>query len=119
MKVINNLIELILLIVAVVLILPLTLVNMIFVYKKYKSIDGYFRNTALNIDIWANREFRAFWNGAIKKENGYQFGVVGETISSALGKNQRDKTLTNCGKILVSILDFLDKNHCQKSIREI
>ena len=118
MKVINNLIGLILLIVAVVLILPLTLVNMIFVYKKYKSIDGYFRNTALNIDIWANREFRAFWNGAMRKENGYQFGVVGETISSALGKNQRDNTLTICGKILVAILDFLDKNHCIKSIKE-
>ena len=118
MKIINNLIGLILLIVAVVLILPLTLVNMIFVYKKYKSIDGYFRNTALNIDIWANREYRAFWNGAMRKENGYQFGVVGETISSALGKNQRDKTLTICGEILVAILDFLDKNHCQKSIRD-
>ena len=54
----------------------------------------------------------------MRKENGYQFGAVGETISSALGKNQRDKTLTICGKILVSILDFLDKNHCIKSIRE-
>lgn len=119
MKLINNLIGLLLLIVAVVLILPLTLVNMIFVYKKYKSIDGYFRNTALNIDIWANREFRAFWNGAMRKENGYQFGVVGETISSALGKNQRDKSLTNCGKILVAILDFFDENHCENSIKEI
>ena len=118
MKIINNLIGLILLIVAVVLILPLTLVNMIFVAKKYKSIDGYFINTALNLDIWANVEFRAFWNGAMRKENGYQFGVIGETISSALGKNERDGTLTFCGKILVSILNFLDKNHCQKSIKE-
>ncbi len=23
-----------------------------------------------------------------------------------------------CGKILVAILDFLDKNHCQKSMKE-
>lgn len=119
MKIINNLIGLLLLIIAVVLILPLILVNMIFVYKKYKSIDGYFRNTALNIDIWANREFRAFWNGAMRKENGYQFGVVGETISSALGKNERDNTLSKKGKLLVAILDFLDKNHCKKSIKEI
>lgn len=119
MKVINNLLGLLLLIIAVLLILPLSLVNMIFVYKKYNSIDGYFKNTALNIDIWANREFRAFWNGAMRKEDGYQFGVIGETISSALGKNQRDKTLTKCGKILVAILDFLDKNHCKKSIKEI
>ena len=108
-----------LLIIATGLIIPLTIINMIFVSKKNHSIDGYFRNTALNIDIWANREFRAFWNGAMRKENGYLFGVVGETISSALGKNQRDKTLTNCGEILVAILDFLDKNHCIKSIKEI
>ena len=50
---------------------------------------------------------------------GYQFGVIGETISSALGKNQRDKTLTTTGKILVFILDFLDENHCENSIKEI
>lgn len=118
-KLLQNIIGFLLFIIAVVLIIPLTLVNMIFVYKKYKSIDGYFRNTALNLDIWGNREFRAFWNGAMRKENGYQFGAVGETISSALGKNQRDKTLTNCGKILVAILDFFDENHCENSIKEI
>ena len=53
-----------------------------------------------------------------KTKDGYKFGNFNETISSALGKNQRDKTLTKCGKILVSILDFLDKNHCQKSIKD-
>ena len=118
MKVISNIIGLILLVVAVVLIIPITIINMFFVWKKYGSIDGYFRQTALNIDIWANREFRAFWNGAMRKENGYEFGRIGETISSALGKNQRDKTLTTTGKILVFILDTLDKNHCKKSIKD-
>lgn len=115
----KNLIGFILLIIAIVLILPLTIINRHYVKKKHGSTDGYFRNTALNIDIWANREFRAFWNEAMKKENGYQFGVVGETISSALGKNERDNTLTNYGKILVKILNFLDKDHCKKSIKEI
>ena len=119
MKVINNLIGLILLIVAVVLLLPLTLVNMIFVYKKYKSIDGYFRSTALSIDIWANFEFRTLWNTKLRINGGYEFGKENETISSALGKNERDNTLSKKGKLLVKILDFLDKNHCQKSIKEI
>ena len=108
-----------LLIIATGLIIPLTVINRRYVEQKYGDTDGYFQNTAVNIDIWANREFRAFWNEAMRKENGYQFGVIGETISSAMGKNQRDKTLTICGKILVTILDFLDKNHCQKSIKEI
>ena len=54
-----------------------------------------------------------------KTKDGYKFGNFNETISSALGKNERDKTLSKTGKLLVKILDFLDKNHCIKSIKEI
>ena len=110
--------NLLLFIVAWLLILPLTVWNLIVVYQKNGNVKGYFRSTALSIDIWANFEFRTLWNTQLRIDGGYEFGVVGETISSALGKNQRDKTLTNCGKILVAILDFLDKNHCQNSIKE-
>ena len=91
---------------------------MIVVNQKYGNTKGYFRSTALSIDIWANREFRTLWNDKLRIDSGYEFGKENETISSALGKNQRDKTLTICGKILVTILDFLDKNHCKKSIKE-
>jgi len=49
----------------------------------------------------------------------YKFGDVRETISSALGKNQRDKTLTLFGKLVCNILNFLDKNHCQKMFKEL
>ena len=49
--------------------------------------------------------------------NGYKFGNVNETISSALGKNQRDKTLSWFGKIICLILDTIDENHCKKSIQ--
>jgi hypothetical protein len=111
-------INVLLFLIAWFLILPLTVLNLFLVYRKYGSVKGYFISTALSIDIWANREFRAFWNGAMRKENGYEFGRIGETISSALGKNQRDKTLTTTGKILVAILDFIDKNHCKKSIKD-
>jgi len=34
-----------------------------------------------------------------------------------LGKNQRGQTLTKLGNVICNILDFLDKNHCKKSIR--
>ena len=44
------------------------------------------------------------------------FGDPDETISSVLGKNKRDGTLTKTGKILAAILDKLDKNHTIKSI---
>lgn len=91
----------------------MTIINFLVVWN-----EGYFRSTALSIDIFANREFRASWNKFLKKQEGYKFGKQGETISSALGKNQRDNTLTKLGKIICSILDFLDKNHCKKSIRD-
>ena len=111
--------NLLLFLVAWILILPLTVWNLIVVYQKYGNTKGYFRSTALSIDIWANREFRTLWNDKLKIDRGYEFGKENETISSALGKNQRDNTLTSCGKILVAILDFLDENHCIKSIKEI
>ena len=110
--------NLLLFIIAWILIPPLTVWNLIVINRKYGNTKGYFRSTALSIDIWANREFRTLWNVKLRTEKGYEFGKIGETISSALGKNQRDGTLTKKGKTLVAILDFLDKNHCEKSIKE-
>jgi hypothetical protein len=52
------------------------------------------------------------------QNNGYQFGNINETISSALGKNKRDNTLTKVGLLLCYILDSIDENHCIKSIQE-
>jgi hypothetical protein len=100
-----------LLIIAWILFLPLSIIN----YFCVKNKKGYFKQTALNLDKFGNREFRAFLNFSMQK-NGYQFGNPNETISSALGKNERDNTLTKCGRILVKILDLIDNNHCKKSI---
>lgn len=99
-------------IIAYILLLPLTFVNLFYVEKT----KGYFRDTAKNIDVFANREFRAFWNKALITEDGYAFGVPGETISSALGKNQLKGTLTKRGKFLVELLDTIDENHSINSI---
>ncbi|MBU4537001.1 MAG: hypothetical protein L6264_07235 [Weeksellaceae bacterium] len=107
-----------LLIIATGLIIPLTVVNRHYVDEKYGDTDGYFRDTAYNIDVWANREFRATWNALLRTEGGYAFGREGETISSALGKNERDGTLTEKGKQLVKLLNALDKDHCRKAIVE-
>ena len=98
-------------IVAWLLILPLTIINLFLVWQK-----DYFLSTSRSIDVWANYEFRTLWNTVLIKSNGYKFGVKTETISSALGKNERDNTLTNTGKVLVFILDLLDKDHCKNAI---
>ena len=110
--------NLLLFIIAWVLIPPLTVWNLIIVNRKYGNTKGYFRSTALSIDIWANFEFRTLWNDKLRIDRGYEFGKENETTSSALGKNERDKTLSKKGKLLVKILDFLDKNHCIKSIKD-
>jgi len=111
--------------VAVALYVPMTLINIPFVMwikrKKrsfIKVLSGYFLDEAVSIDIHANRSIRALWNTTMRKSSGYHFGREGETISSALGKNQRDKTLSFMGKLLAGLLDFLDKDHCKKSIKE-
>lgn len=108
--------------VAIILYVPLTIINTILVLSKYgwkfKTIDDYFYQTAVDIDRFANRNFRTLWNETLQK-NGYQFGDERETVSSALGKNKRDNTLTQTGKILCDLLDRLDENHCIKSIKEL
>lgn len=114
----KNIIGFLLLSIAVFLILPLTVWNRRVVRKNRGNTDGYYLNTAVNLDIWANREFRALWNAKLRKMSGYNFGHIGETISSALGKNQRDKTLSFTGRCLAKILDTIDKDHCKKSIKE-
>jgi len=112
-------IDLLLFMAAYFLLLPLTFINYAIVLIKSKDGgSGYFKSTAINIDKFRNREFRTLWNFSLRKETGYKFGNPEETISSALGKNERDNTLTKTGKILAGILNFLDKKHCLKSIND-
>lgn len=105
-------------IIATILWLPLTVLNWICVAYKYGLSNKYFYQTAIDIDRFGNRNFRTFLNLTMQK-NGYEFGDVRETISSALGKNQVRKTLTPFGKFICWILDTLDKNHCKKSIKNL
>jgi hypothetical protein len=107
--------------IALLLYIPLTVINAILVLFKYgwkwKTINAFFYETAIDIDRFANRNFRTLWNETLRKEGGYKFGDERETVSSALGKNKRDNTLTKTGKILCAFLDYLDENHCIKSIK--
>ena len=99
------------------LFLPLSLLNFLAVAVKFKDL-GYFKSSAVSLDRFGNFEFRTLFNLTLKKKGGYEFGNFEETISSALGKNQRNGTLTRTGKVLVWILDLIEKEHCKKSIKE-
>ena len=94
--------------------------------ERRKEMAEYDRREAMALDGFAGENYRTFWNRYLKKENGYKFGVHGEMISSALGKNEHDKTLSEKGKgklsswfygvMLVKILNKLDKDHCKNAI---
>ena len=103
------------------LIPPLTIWNLVIVYQRDGSIKGYFRSTAISIDIWAKIEFRALWKKYLFQDDweyliNYDWHSQ-ETLSSMLGKCQRDGKEKPKGKLLIKILDFLDKNHCEESIK--
>lgn len=104
-------------IIASILWLPLTVINWFAVAYQYKLSNEYFLQTAIDIDRFGNHNFRTLLNLTLQK-NGYEFGNVNETISSALGKNKRDKTLTTTGVFVCKILDYLDDNHSLKSIND-
>ena len=101
-------IELVILIVAIILLYLLLPIVAAFMVLKYlftgnkRMISVWFYRTARAIDIFAN-------------VNGADFFSA---ISSVLGKNQRDKTLSIAGEILRWMLDRIDKNHCLNSIND-
>lgn len=94
--------------------------------EKRKKMAEYDRQEAMALDGFAGRNYRTFWNTYLIKQNGYQFGVLDEMVSSALGKNEHDGTLSEKGTgrlsrwfyglKLVNILDKLDKDHCKNAI---
>ena len=71
---------------------------------------------ALWLDQIGNAVCRDLFNRLLIEKDGYKFGKVQETISSVLGKNQMLDTLSLWGRILVSILELFEGDHCLKSI---
>lgn len=105
---------LLLFIIAYVLFLPITIFNALNVRKR-----GYLKDSAVNLDRYANREFRFSLNKyLIFDTSPDRFGNIEETISSVLGKNQLSNNLTKFGKVIVWILNKIEKNHCIKSINK-
>ena len=71
---------------------------------------------ALWLDQIGNAVCRDLFNRLLIEKDWYKFGKVQETISSVLGKNQMLDTLSLWGRILVSILELFEGDHCLKSI---
>jgi len=84
----------------------------------YRFLNEFFFNLAIGTDQLGNATHKELFNATLKKDSGYKFGNEDETISSVLGKNKRNETLSNTGKCLVWVLDLIDGNHSIKSIEE-
>ena len=84
-----------------------------FCKKKFnwKRLNGYYRDEAVAIDRFGNFQYRRLLNKLLVKKDGYEHGKFAETISSVLGKNQRDNTLTKFCNLIASLLDKIDKDH--------
>ena len=115
-----------LLLVAIILALILFPIGIIFIFivavrrrkatKFFTYLSWSCRESALGIDRLGNVVCGDMLNAFFITHGGYYFGKQGETISSALGKNQLRDTLTKAGLLLAGILDFIDPNHCINAI---
>ena len=117
-------IEFIVLSIAIILLYLFLPIVVIFYIIKYlltgnkRELKVWFYRSAREIDVFANVVGSDLFNAIFIVDQGYKFGNPKETISSVLGKNQRDKTLTLLGDALRWILDRIDEDHCLNSIND-
>lgn len=79
-------------------------------------LSHYFLTIALSIDQMGNVILAPLFNKIMIKRNGYKFGDEDETISYVLGRNQITETLSKFGNLLANFLDWIDENHCSKTV---
>ena len=83
-----------------------------------KYFERLFLYIAISIDMIGNFACAILFNSFLlkKNESRYRFGKVGETISSALGKNVIEGNLSIVGVVLNGLLNLFEKDHSIKSI---
>ncbi len=84
----------------------------------YKTNAKYDMDRALIEDMKANVYCGEMFNDLLlKKDAKNKFGIVGETISDNLGEAKRDIEMNETGNLLGKMLNFIDKEHLEKSIK--
>lgn len=121
-KKVNPLIGIILFFISIflfIITIPLGFIYGLFYKFSKKGIVGigeYLLNIAISIDQLGNVTMQHLLNLLWIKKNGYKFGNRDETISSALGRNNKLDTLSYFGKTIDKFLNYIDKNHSLNSI---
>ena len=70
----------------------------------------------VGIDMIGNVMLGKFLNHHAIINPGYDFGKVKHTISHVLAVNQKNNNLTEFGKWIVNILEWIDPGHMEKSL---
>lgn len=84
--------------------------------KGITGVGEFLLKIAISIDQLGNVAMQHPLNILWIKKSGYKFGNRDETISSALGRNNKLGTLTTFGKFIDKFLDLIDKDHSLNSI---
>lgn len=91
--------------------------------KWFKIVSARMYKKAKLVDIFGNYIFPEFWTWLLsKKSKGYTYGILGETISSVIGKKKEDKSLNYTGLTLYYTLYVIDfpswkyGGHCKRYI---
>jgi hypothetical protein len=94
----------------------LTPIFLIYALFRAKNIDKYLFDIAFSIDQLGNVIGAPMMNDILLKKNPTKtYGNPDETISHVTGVNYMSNKLSIFGKILVMILNSIDKNHVQKA----
>lgn len=96
--------------------LPLIVYSMV-KFRSFKAAEKYFFSIAQSIDQLGNTLGQYAFNDMFLKKGAHTFGDIDETISSVIGINHVNGTLTKFGKGFRVFLDFVfGKGHCENSI---
>lgn len=79
------------------------------------KVNKYFLNLALSLDQLGNAVMSTLFNDILIKKEGYLFGDIDSTLSSVLGKNKINNTLTKLGSIICYILNKIEDNHVENA----
>ncbi len=90
-----------------------------FIWAAFKQPVKYFFKIAVSLDQLGNVICCEVLNAWMLKDNAIDFfGNPDETVSSVLGKNKLNQSLSGFGIIIDKILNKLDDNHSIKAIEE-
>ena len=98
-------------------ILKIVLSPILYLYGTVRSLQKgewskWNEDLAIAKDQYGNGLGKYMFNDVVGKG----FGNIDETISSRLGKNKKDHSLTFVGRLIAGILNDIEKNHVEKAV---